>query len=407
VFTNPGQVFNGIGNAIGQASNFLGGAINSGASTLTSSFSTPTSSSFAFPVGSINYGPIRSQDVTSEFNTFSNNLGAQAAAENRLVFNSFQNRIGEIARTPTTLGLDRLGDLAFAEIGNASRSLGSGLASGIEYATSGFSGSVGNAIAGIGGGLAQLSRTAGNVGAALDLPRTIQSTITDIDQSIQIGREHGFRLGVGNLVGTNQIAQFAVGNDFNGQAVDVNTLSDGILRLSGAAGTGAGIARMLTRSSIVSAGTHIGSIDVPGQAGGAINPGQLTDNCVACAAANLKNKLARSSGRDFATAQDLTRQFGAVGKHVNPVPNSTVAINFFENAGITSTFANHGTNFSNVASPGHFALFGPKHVITGRVLPNGKRVLFDPQLGEVLTPQRATQLLGTPRPEIHQIVPKR
>ena len=153
--------------------------------------------------------------------------------------------------------------------------------------------------------------------------------------------------------------------------------------------------------------THIGSIDVPGQAGGAINPGQLTDNCVACAAANLKNKLARSGGRDFVTAQDLTRQFGAIGRHVNPVPNSTVAINFFNKAGVTSTFVNHGTDFARITTPGQFALFGPNHVITGRVLPNGKRVLFDPQLGEVLTPQRATQLLGTPRPQIHQIVPKR
>jgi|GEM_PF-5698491 len=258
-FRNPGQVFNGIGNAIGQASNFLGNALNSGISTLTSSLgtsqstiSTSTSSSFGFPVNSINYGPIptRSQATIAEFNTFSNTLAAEHTARARADFARLDQRIGEIARTPTTLGLDRLGDLAFAEIGNASRSLGNGLASGIEYATSGFGGSVGNAVAGIGGGLAQLSRTAGNVGAALDLPRTIQSTIADIDQSIQIGRERGFRLGVGNLIGTNQIAQFAVGNDFNGQAVDVNTLSNGILRLSGTAGTGAGTGRLLARAPV-------------------------------------------------------------------------------------------------------------------------------------------------------------
>ena len=111
--------------------------------------------------------------------------------------------------------------------------------------------------------------------------------------------------------------------------------------------------------------------------------------------------------RAIVTAQDATQRFGAVGRHVNPVPNTTVAIDFFENLGITSTFARQPSNFAEITAPGHYALFGRGHVIAGRVLPNGKRILYDPQIGEVLTQQRANELLGTSRPEIHQIVPAR
>lgn len=158
-------------------------------------------------------------------------------------------------------------------------------------------------------------------------------------------------------------------------------------------------------STFFAASWHIGTPNALGTPGGPINPHGMTGNCVACVGAVLHNKLILNSGRTFINAHDVARALGARGEWTTPVPHSTDAINYFGGLRVTSTFAKQPTNFAEIATPGHYALFSRTHVIYGRVLPNGRHVLYDPQLGEVLTQQRAHSLLGTSRPEIHQIVP--
>ena len=57
------------------------------------------------------------------------------------------------------------------------------------------------------------------------------------------------------------------------------------------------VAAFIRNQRAVPRGTHIGTVNRPGLAGGPINPGELTDNCVACVGANLHNKIIRSGSR--------------------------------------------------------------------------------------------------------------
>ncbi len=141
-------------------------------------------------------------------------------------------------RDPIVVGIDN----GFRAAGNAFRDGSNAIATRIETATSGFGGVLGNVAAGVGALDGSLIRSVGNaLGGLVDFPRFVDSTVTDIEESIQLGQQHGVRVGVGNLVGTNQIVQAFVGNDFDGNPVDFTAkLSEGFARLSGTAGTLAG-----------------------------------------------------------------------------------------------------------------------------------------------------------------------
>lgn len=152
-------------------------------------------------------------------------------------------------------------------------------------------------------------------------------------------------------------------------------------------------------------GRHIGTPQNPGAVGGRINPAELDDNCVPCVAAVLQNKF-NARGRDFYTAQRVTHEFNAsVGRHVKPIANETQAIEYFErHLGLTSTFERLPNNFNAITHEGHYVLISHDHIIYGRVAPNGRRVLYDPQIDEVLSWEQAVQRLGSDRPSIHRIV---
>jgi hypothetical protein len=151
---------------------------------------------------------------------------------------------------------------------------------------------------------------------------------------------------------------------------------------------------------------HIGTSDSPGMPGGRINPGGLNDNCVACVSAVLHNKMVGNRTRTFFNAHDMARNFEAVGTHINPMPHEGAVISYLErNLGLTSTYARLPHVFDEVTSAGHYVLISENHIIYGRVLPNGKRFLYDPQIDEVINWNRAQEVLGASRPTIHQIVP--
>jgi len=95
-----------------------------------------------------------------------------------------------------------------------------------------------------------------------------------------------------------------------------------------------------------------------------------------------------------------------VGATTNPMRNEGVVIAYLErNLKLTSRYARLPHVFDDIASPGHYVLISKTHIIYGRVLPNGKHFLYDPQIDEVISWARAQELLGTSRPSIHEIVP--
>jgi hypothetical protein len=131
---------------------------------------------------------------------------------------------------------------AFAALGNASRAAGNWLANGVEYVTSGYGGTVGNAVAGLGGGAAQLLRTAGNIGAVVDVPRTFEAALDDVRQTVRTGQQYGLRTAAARQIGLLQGAEAYYGTDvLTGQEVSaVGKLSEAFGRLGGGAAAGAG-----------------------------------------------------------------------------------------------------------------------------------------------------------------------
>src|SRR5262249_44907336 len=96
--------------------------------------------------------------------------------------------------------------------------------------------------------------------------------------------------------------------------------------------------RFILRRSDIDRIRCIGTTTNPGEAGGAINPAGLEDNCVPCVGAVLHNKF-NIRGRNFYTAQRISREHESVGRYTNPIQNDTEAIAYFErNLGLTSTF---------------------------------------------------------------------
>jgi len=131
----------------------------------------------------------------------------------------------------------------------------------------------------------------------------------------------------------------------------------------------------MTRNASEHVGTGLGKSNL-------INPAGKTDNCVGCVAAVVRNK---NAGEFVGSADDVALTFGPVGREAQlDVAASLKYIQ--ESTGLEASARPVG--FSNVeAEVGHYAIFvrrpgaggSPYHVLYGRVLPNGRRFIYDPQ----------------------------
>jgi len=116
-----------------------------------------------------------------------------------------------------------------------------------------------------------------------------------------------------------------------------------------------------------------------------INPLGRRDRCIAGVCAVVRNKLAR----EFLGSQEEVEQiFGYVGRGRNI--QRPEALEYIQNAtGLQASDKPIPFNAKN-APVGHYVIFGGRpgalqHVVYGRVLPNGKKVIFDPQIGKQIT----------------------
>jgi hypothetical protein len=112
-----------------------------------------------------------------------------------------------------------------------------------------------------------------------------------------------------------------------------------------------------------------------------LNPAGRLDNCTACVAANILNKLWARSIDNLVTAQEIEIKYGYVGASRGLSETQSVA--YIENA--TGANAIKTPIAAQGAPVGNYAVYatGPSggHVLYGQVLPNGKYYFYDPQIG--------------------------
>lgn len=114
-----------------------------------------------------------------------------------------------------------------------------------------------------------------------------------------------------------------------------------------------------------------------------INPFGRMDNCTACVAANIANKIQGRGIEDLITAQQIEAKWGYTG--VEKGLSEADSLAYIEKA--TGTTAVKIPMLAPDAPQGHYALFGTSihsgrgHVMYGQVLPNGKAYFYDPQIG--------------------------
>ena len=90
-------------------------------------------------------------------------------------------------------------------------------------------------VAALGGAVGSLVQAGGDaLAGVVDFPGTLNAGIRDVGQAVTVGEQRGVALGVGQFIGTNQIAAGIVGNDINGQEIaPADAFAEGIGRLSG------------------------------------------------------------------------------------------------------------------------------------------------------------------------------
>jgi hypothetical protein len=129
------------------------------------------------------------------------------------------------------------------------------LANGVEYATSGYGGTLGNIVAGAGGGIGQLLRTAGNIGAVVDVPRTYEAALDDVRQTVTTGQQYGFRTAAARQIGLLQGTEAYFGTDvLSFQEVNaIDKASEAFGRFGGTAVAGISPASLLKQPQISAA----------------------------------------------------------------------------------------------------------------------------------------------------------
>lgn len=118
-----------------------------------------------------------------------------------------------------------------------------------------------------------------------------------------------------------------------------------------------------------------------------INPSSRMDNCSACTAAHIINKLTDVTGDDAMTAEQVERNHGYTGKQRKF--NLDQSLNYIKKA--TGTTSEETGFMDDPGMPGHYAVF-PRvyserctHVMYGEVCTDGSRYLYDPQIGLTMT----------------------
>ena len=118
-----------------------------------------------------------------------------------------------------------------------------------------------------------------------------------------------------------------------------------------------------------------------------INPSNRRDNCIAGVCAVVRNKQNRA-GTDFETADDIERTFGWVGR--SRQIQTAEALDYIEDAVSGRVSRSPSTFMSDNSPTGHYAIIAGRpnaraHVVYGRITPNGRRAIYDPQRGQSLS----------------------
>jgi hypothetical protein len=121
-----------------------------------------------------------------------------------------------------------------------------------------------------------------------------------------------------------------------------------------------------------------------------INPSNRRDNCSACVAANIRNKLERREPGNLVNADQIEANVAYAGASRGLSEAQSVA--FIEKA--TDTTAIRHPIGAPDAPIGNYATYatGPNggHVMYGQRLPNGRYYFYDPQVGgKAMTLQEA------------------
>jgi hypothetical protein len=128
--------------------------------------------------------------------------------------------------------------------------------------------------------------------------------------------------------------------------------------------------------------SHVGSSGSLSRAT-VINPSGGRDNCSACVAATIQNKLERRTPDDLVTADQIERQHGYSGE--SRAFNVDQSLAYIEQAtgtvGTKTPIAKAGAPVGPYAVFGKIRESGNGHVMYGQVLPNGKYFFYDPQAG--------------------------
>lgn len=110
-----------------------------------------------------------------------------------------------------------------------------------------------------------------------------------------------------------------------------------------------------------------------------VNPSNRRDNCLACVVAQVLNSMNPSSGEY--TADDIERKYGYTGAERKiQLP---VATEYIQKA--TGLRVGKLIDWQNTTAPGHYIIFGGRdnalqHIVYGSISPEGKKVIFDPQI---------------------------
>ncbi|MGV3621224.1 MAG: hypothetical protein ACO1OB_10425, partial [Archangium sp.] len=140
---------------------------------------------------------------------------------------------------------------------------------------------------------------------------------------------------------------------------------------------------------------HVGAVragELPGGKFNPLNPSSRMDNCVAGVCALLRNKLERR-GFDPLSADEIERLFGWAGKERKFTEGGAMEYmnRVLEETGhrVGDVVPFRQTTGALAPVPGHYVIFAGKkgareHVVYGRILPNGIRRIYDPQLGRTV-----------------------
>ncbi|MCC6559689.1 MAG: hypothetical protein IT372_42775, partial [Polyangiaceae bacterium] len=175
-------------------------------------------------------------------------------------------------------------------------------------------------------------------------------------------------------------------------------LADPAMRMLTGVATDTMIAGAITSKK---APTTIGTANEAAPKRSLINPTCAKDNCTACVTAAIKNRVAR---KHEWTADDIERAYGSTRSARQFSEGDT--LEYIGNATGLTASARPVPFMAKNAPVGHYAIIvrGKEggHVFYGRVLPNGNRYIYDPQIAKELTWSDLQARYGGARPFLLQ-----